>query len=222
MNIAVLGTGMVGTSIASKLVELGHQVKMGSRSATNEKAAAWVAEAGEGASQGTFADAAAFGAMVFNCTAGMASLQALEAAGPGNLAGKILIDLANPLDFSQGMPPRLAVCNDNSLGEQIQAAFPDAKVVKTLNTVNCYVMVDPSRVPGQHDMFLCGNDADAKAEVQTILRDWFGWQNLHDLGDITNARATEAYLPLWVRLWGALGTADFNVHITKAEASPKG
>ncbi|MGC8785631.1 MAG: NADPH-dependent F420 reductase, partial [Armatimonadota bacterium] len=153
MNIGILGTGMVGQAIGAKLVELGHEVRMGSRTADNEKAAQWVAAHGPRASQGTFADAAKFGELLFNCTAGVASLQALEMAGAANLKGKILVDVANPLDFSRGMPPSLAVCNTDSLGEQIQLAFPEARVVKTLNTVNCNVMVNPALVRGAPDMF---------------------------------------------------------------------
>jgi predicted dinucleotide-binding enzyme len=143
------------------------------------------------------------------------SLQVLESAGSANLKGKLLIDLANPLDFSKGMPPTLSVCNDTSLGEQIQANFPDARVVKSLNTVNCDVMVDASLVPGEHIMFLCGNDADAKAQVEGILKDCFGWKSVMDLGDISAARGMEMYLPLWLRLWGAVGSAKFNIQITR-------
>jgi len=215
MKIGVLGTGMVGNAIADKLVSLGHQVKMGSRTAKNEKATAWATKAGANASEGSFADAAAFGELVFNCTSGAGALDALKAAGAANLKGKILIDIANPLDFSKGMPPRLSICNDDSLGEQIQRAFPDTQVVKALNTINCQIMVDPSRVKGDHDVFVSGNDAGAKGRVTEILRGWFGWKNVIDLGDITTARGTEMYLPLWVRLWGALGTADFNLKIVR-------
>lgn len=217
MNIAVFGTGMVGTTIATKLIELGHEVMMGSRSADNEKAKAWLDKvASDKASAGTYADAAAFGERVFNCTAGVGSLEALNSAGAEALRGKLLIDIANPLDFSQGMPPRLSVCNDSSLGEQIQAAFPETRVVKTLNTVNCEIMVDPSRVPGSHSMFMSGDDADAKAEVANMLREWFGWSDIIDLGDISTARGTEMYLPLWVRMWGALETPDFNIQVVRA------
>jgi predicted dinucleotide-binding enzyme len=215
MNIAVLGTGVVGATIGSKLVSLGHEVKMGSRSAANEKAAAWASQAGGKASHGTFADAAAFGEMVWSCTSGGGALEALSAAGAANLRGKIIVDISNPLDFSKGFPPTLTIANTDSLGESIQRAFPDAKVVKTLNTVNCGVMVAPSRVPGDHDLFVSGNDAEAKAKVVEILRGWFGWKSVIDLGDISTARATEAYLLLWVRLYGALKTADFNVKIVR-------
>ncbi len=215
MKIAVLGTGMVGTTIASKLVELGHAVTLGSRTADNEKAKAWLAELGaDRAAIAAYADAARTAELVFNCTAGVASLEALRMTGAANLAGKILIDVSNPLDFSQGTPPRLTVCNDSSLGEQIQAALPETKVVKSLNTINANLMVEPSLVPGEHAVFVSGDDADAKRFVaQTVLRDWFGWPAVIDLGDITSARGTEMYLPLWLRLWAALGTANFNVAI---------
>ena len=216
MRIGVLGTGMVGKTIATKLVALGHEVMMGSRTAGNETAAEWVTSAGSGASQGTFADAAAFGELVFNCTAGTGSLEALELAGAENLAGKTLVDVANPLDFSQGMPPRLFICNTDSLAEQIQRAFPDARVVKALNTVNHEVMVDPEKVPGEHDVFVCGNDETAKAEVFELLRS-FGWavENIVDLGDISAARGTEAYLLLWLRLRGAFQTGHLNIKVLR-------
>lgn len=216
MKIAVLGTGMVGTTIASKLTSLGHDVRLGARDAHNARAAAWASEAGPRASHGTFADAAAFGDLVFNCTMGAGALEALGAAGEPNLRGKILIDVSNPLDFSKGMPPTLFTGNTDSLGEQIQRAFPTVKVVKALNTINCQLMVDPGRVAGgDHDVFMSGDDAAAKGRVSEILRGWFGWTRVIDLGDITTARGTESYLPLWIRLWGALGTADFNVKIVR-------
>lgn len=215
MKISVLGTGNVGATIGAKLVALGHDVKMGSRSATNEKALAWKERVKGGASVGTFADSAAHGEMIFNCTNGAGTLEALHAAGAANLKGKLLIDISNALDFSKGFPPTLAVCNTDSLGEQVQRAFPDAKVVKTLNTVNCDVMVDASRVHGEHTMFMAGNDADAKAQVRALLSDWFGWRDILDLGDISMARGTEMYLPLWVRMYGALKTAHFNIKVVR-------
>lgn len=215
MRIGILGTGAVGQTIGSKLVTLGHEVKMGSRSATNEKAAEWSRKSGAGASHGTFADSAAFGEIVFNCTAGAGSLDALAQAGARNLKGKIVVDVANPLDFSKGMPPTLAVCNTDSLGERIQKAFPNVRVVKALNTTNCGVMVDPSLVPGEHDIFISGNDPAAKAKVTAILRDGFGWRSVIDLGDITTARATEMLLPIWIRLRGVLKTPVFNFKIAR-------
>jgi predicted dinucleotide-binding enzyme len=205
---------MVGQAIASKLVGLNHEVKMGSRAAANEKAVAWVEEAGAGASEGSFADAAEHGELIVNCTAGVASLEALEAAGGERLAGKIVIDVANPLDSSQGMPPTLAFCNEDSLGERIQAACPEARVVKTLNTMNCQVMVDPARVPGDHTVFVSGEDEDAKREVSEILGS-FGWpkERIVDLGGIRTARGTEMYVALWLSLYVQLGTGDFNIGI---------
>ncbi len=213
MKIAVLGTGMVGTSIASQLVALGHDVAMGSRSIKSEKGLAWVkGAANPKASLATFSDAARDAELVFNCTLGVSSLEALRAAGASNLAGKILLDLSNPLDFSRGMPPRLAVCNDDSLGEQIQSAFPETKVVKTLNTMSHTVMINPKKLPGHHVVFVSGNDQDAKVFVQqTVLMEWFGWERVLDLGGIEASRGTEMYLPLWLKMWGALGTGEFNI-----------
>ena len=217
MKIAVLGTGIVGRTLGGKLIELEHEVRMGSRDAANETAAAWAREAGERASHGTFADAAGFAELVVNATGGMVSLQALEAAGAENLAGKVLIDVANTLDFSKGRPPTLSVCNDDSLGEQIQRAHPDARVVKTLNTMNCEVMVQPSLVPGRHNVFVCGEDADAKHQVTELLRS-FGWPSeaVIDLGGIGAARGTEMYLPLWLALMGATGTPRLNILVERA------
>ena len=215
MKIGVLGTGMVGKAIGTKLVQLGHNVKMGSRTANNEKAAAWVKENGSNASQGTFADASSFGELIFNCTSGMAALEALKLAGANNLNGKVLIDISNPLDFSKGMPPTLSVCNSDSVGEQIQKTFPGVKVVKSLNTVNCNVMVNPSLVPGSHDVFVCGNDAGAKAKVTDILKNWFGWKSVIDLGDITSSRGVEMLMPMWIRLMGVLQTPNFNYKIVR-------
>lgn len=216
MRIGVLGTGIVGTTIGAKLVELGNDVRMGSRSRDNHRAAAWASEVGERASTGTFADAAEHGELVFNCTAGAASLDALGAAREENLAGKLLVDVSNPLDFSREGLPTLFVCNADSLGERIQAAFPAARVVKTLNTVNCEVMVDPGKVPGEHVVFVSGDDPGAKAEA-TALLEGFGWsaQRVIDLGDISTARGPEMYLPLWLRLMGAIGTPEFNVAVAR-------
>ncbi|MFN2636616.1 MAG: NADPH-dependent F420 reductase [Gemmatimonadaceae bacterium] len=214
MKIGILGTGIVGKTLGTKLVQLGHDVRMGSRTAGNEKAKAWVKEAGGKASEGTFADAAAHGEVVFNCTSGMAALDALKAAGSRNLDGKILIDVSNPLDFSKGMPPSLSVSNTDSLGEQIQRAYPSVKVVKALNTVNAGVMIEPSRAPGQHTAFMCGNDASAKAKVRDILES-FGWEDVLDLGDITGARGQEMILPLWLRIFMTLNNPNFNFHISR-------
>ncbi len=215
MKIAILGTGMVGKAHAQKLSSLGHEVYVGSRTDDNSELASWAKEVGGTVTVSTFAEAAHEGELVINATAGMHSLEALQQAGSENLKGKILIDIANPLDFSAGMPPTLSICNTTSLGEQIQQAFPDTKVVKTLNTVNCDIQVNPSLLPGEHDLFICGNDEGAKAEVTAILKEWYGWKTVLDLGDITAARGTEMLMPFWLRLYGMFGDANYNYHITR-------
>jgi predicted dinucleotide-binding enzyme len=168
---------------------------------------------------GTYREAASFGDMIINATHGDGSIQALEMGGKELLAGKVLLDVANPLDFSRGMPPALSVCNTDSLGEQIQRAFPEVKVVKGLNTMNCFLMVNPAALPEDHHVFICGNDAGAKAEVKDLLTS-FGWKakTILDLGDISNARGTEQLLPIWVRLYGTLKTGMFNFRIVTAQA----
>jgi predicted dinucleotide-binding enzyme len=218
MRFGVLGTGVVGQTLAGKLVEVGHEVMMGSRQAGNDKAVAWVQAAGERAAEGSFADAARFGELVVNATTGMASLEALQMAGHDNVAGKVLIDVGNPLDFSHGMPPQLSVCNTDSLAEQIQRMFPDTRVVKALNTVNAGVMVSPGALPEPHTLFLCGNDEAAKAQVRELLGT-FGWPpaDILDLGDISGARGMEMYLPLWLRLAAATGSWQVNVKVVVPE-----
>jgi predicted dinucleotide-binding enzyme len=227
VNIGIIGSGQVAQTLGGKLLELGHSVTVSSRDTSQAKdrgergvipsAGEW-AEAqrsqGRAATAGSFAEAAAFGELVINATAGEHSLAALELAGGANLSGKILIDVANPLDFSQGMPPTLTFCNTDSLGERIAAAFPAARVVKTLNTVNAAVMVDPAQLGADSDVFVAGDDAEAKAWVaETVLKGWFGWSRVLDLGDITASRGSEMYLPLWLRLWGATGTGLFNIRV---------
>lgn len=214
MKHGVLGTGDVGRTVASALVGAGHEARMGSRSADNEAASEWAAGAGEAGGHGTFSEVAAWGEMNWNCTSGEHALEALALAGGENLAGKVLVDLANPLDFSQGFPPSLSVCNDDSLAERIQEAFPDARVVKALNTVNVSVMFSPGVLPEPTDLFLAGDDEAAKDEVATLLES-FGWEagRLRDLGDLTAARGLEAWLLLWVRLFMKHGTGEFNVRL---------
>jgi 8-hydroxy-5-deazaflavin:NADPH oxidoreductase len=215
VRIGVLGTGVVGRTVGAKLVELGHEVRMGSREAGKEAAVEWVESAGESASEGTFADAAEFGELLINATAGSASVDALAAAGAENLAGKVLIDISNALDFSQGSPPTVGVAVDDSVAERIQAAFPDARVVKALNTVNANVMVEPGALGDSTNVFVCGNDAAAKGQVMELL-ETFGWLSgdIIDLGDISAARGPEMYVALWVRLMGALGT-QFNIRVVQ-------
>jgi predicted dinucleotide-binding enzyme len=228
MKIAVLGTGIVGRTLAGKLTTLGHEVTIGTRDVEttlartepdgmgNPPFAVWREDHTEVGL--ATADGAAAGAeVIVNATNGAGSIPMLELAGEENLAGKPLIDVSNALDFSQGRPPVLFVSNTDSLGEQIQRRFPDAHVVKALNTMNCEVMVDPTKVPGEHDVFVCGEDADAKRQVAELL-EGFGWpaSRIRDLGGIASARGTEMYFALWIRLWGTLGTGYFNVAVQAA------
>lgn len=215
MKIGILGTGVVGRTIGTKLVQLGHDVRMGSRTADNPKALEWIRSVGTGATCGTFGDAAAHGEIVFNCTSGSGAILALNMCGAENLDGKILVDVTNPLESSRGMPPSLSICNTDSLGEKIQKTYPGLRVVKTLNSVNCRVMVDPSLVKGDHDMFISGNDSAAKERVIEILKEWFGWKSVIDLGDISGARSQEMMLPMWLRLMGIFGNPDFNFKVIR-------
>ncbi|PYC78566.1 NADP oxidoreductase [Streptomyces tateyamensis] len=215
MKIAVLGTGEVGRRIAGKLVELGHQVTLGSRTAQNPAAAEWAA--GSGGAHGTFAQAAADAELVVNATGGLVSLAALTAAGEEHLSGKVVIDVANPLDFSGGFPPKVVQTEGLSLAEQIQRAFPQARVVKTLNTMNNAVMVEPGLVPGHHTVFLSGDDEQAKTVVAGLLQE-IGWRpdQITDLGALHTARATEQLLPLWLHVYGTQGEVPFNFAIASA------
>lgn len=216
MNLAILGTGIVGSTVGAKLAQLGHQVKMGSRKAGGEKAMAWIGANGPNASQGTFSEAAAFGEIVFNCTSGAGTLAALNLAGAANLKGKILVDISNPLDFSKGMPPSLSICNTDSLAEQIQRAYRETKVVKSLNTMTATLMVNPAQLAGaDHSVFMAGNDAEAKAKVSEILKTDFGWKDVIDVGDLSAARGLEMILPLWLRVWGNVKTPIFNFKVVR-------
>lgn len=227
MKCGVLGTGIVGQTLATKLADLSHEVMIGTRDVARTMArtepeayghlpfCTWK-EQQPHVQIGTFAQAAAFGELVVNTTAGSNSLEALKMIDPASLSGKILIDVANPLDFSHGMLPSLSVVNTDSLGEQIQRAFPQAKVVKTLNTMHTTLMVNPTWLAnGEHDVFLCGNDPEARAQVKDLLINGFGWRDVIDLGDITAARGLEMLLPLWLRLWDTLQTPLFNFKIVR-------
>lgn len=228
MKIAVIGTGTVGQAFASKLSSLGHEVMMGTRNVAaklagtgkdmygNPPFSEWHA-ANKSVQLGTFAEAAAFGEIILNVTQGGNSINALKLAEAKNLDGKILVDIANPLDFSKGMPPVLLpeLSNTNSLGEEIQKTFPGAKVVKTLNTMWAGLMVNPNMIGGgDHTAFICGNDAEAKTKVKSLMNE-FGWrnENILDLGDITSARGTEAVLPVWLRIWSATQNGAFNFKV---------
>jgi 8-hydroxy-5-deazaflavin:NADPH oxidoreductase len=214
MKFGVLGTGMVGNAIGSKLIQLGHEVKMGSRTPDNEKAAEWGKQNGSSASQGTFKEAASFGEIVFNCTAGAVSLEALAMAGAESLNGKIIVDVSNPL--IRGNKPSLvpSLSNTTSLGEEIQRAYPKAKVVKTLNTMHCNVMVDPALVSREHDVFICGDDNDAKTTVTEILNS-FGWISPTDLGDLSAARATEMLSIFGMPHFRLYNSPYFNLKVVK-------
>ena len=227
MRIGVLGTGIVGRALAAKLAGVGHEVVVGTRdpAATlareepdgfgNPPFRAWHAQHPD-VKLGGFADAAAHGELVVNATAGAASLDALRLAGEPNLHGKVLVDVANALDFSRGMPPSLLVANTDSLAEQLQRAFPDVRVVKALNTMNALLMTDPGQLAdGDHTVFVCGDDDQAKAQVTQLLTEGFGWRDVIDLGDLSAARATEMVLPIWVRLMGTLGTPAFNFKVVR-------
>lgn len=214
MRVAILGSGMVGQAIGTRLVERGHDVRMGSRTAQGP-AVQWADAAGDRASAGDFADAAGFGELIVNATAGSVSLDALRQAGEANLNDKILLDAANPIDTSRGDGPVvLAIANTDSLAEQIQRAFPSVRVVKALNTMNAAVMVNPEIVQGDHVVFMSGDDDTAKQEVSRLLGE-FGWtsERIIDLGALATARGTEGLLPLWVSIWRTLGGRSFNFAI---------
>jgi len=216
MNIGMLGTGMVGEALGTKFVQLGHQVKMGSRTANNESATKWAAKNGANASTGTFADAAAFGEISFLCLKGEVEMDVVRSVGAGPFGGKIVVDVSNPLDFSRGMPPSLSVCNTNSLGEEVQKALPSAKIIKTLNIVNCDIMVDPGKAGEQPTMLICGNDAAAKTKVTSLLKN-LGWSDIIDLGDITKSRGTEMLLPVWLNLMQTLGHPHFGFKVVRPQ-----
>jgi 8-hydroxy-5-deazaflavin:NADPH oxidoreductase len=213
VNIAVLGTGDVGRMLAGHLLAKGHAVCLGSRTADSAAAVAWREGAVGDASVATFEDAAAWAELSLLAVSGAHAVSVAQRAADG-LVGKVLIDLSNPLDFSHGFPPRLTVCNDDSLGEQVQRAVPQTKVVKALNTLGNALMLDPARLAGPHDVLMCGDDAAAKVVVSGLLMS-FGWSTPIDLGGIDNARGLEMWLPLWTRLYRALGTSEFNLHIQR-------
>jgi predicted dinucleotide-binding enzyme len=215
MDIGILGTGIVGRTLGTRLVEAGHTVKMGSRAAGNEKAIEWARSAGPSASEGSFADAAEFGDVAILATSGYGAMPALQSAAP-NLDGKTLLDVTNPLDTDKGFPPPLIVSNTDSLGEQLQRAFPDIHIVKTLNTMNCAVMANPQALPSEHNVFVNGNDEQAKKQAKSILHE-LGWPDewIIDLGDITASRGVESAIHLWLSVVQTVGDANFNLRIVR-------
>jgi 8-hydroxy-5-deazaflavin:NADPH oxidoreductase len=229
MNISVLGTGAVGQALAARLTDLGHQVFMGTRNVAdslkkteadswgNPAIGTWVKEHPK-VELLTFKEAVEKGNdLIVFAMNGQATFDCLDSVGEPGLGDKVMVDISNPLDFSQGFPPSLFVSNTESLGEQIQSRYPNLKVVKTLNTMSNPVMVNPKLIAGDHSVFVSGNDEAAKAMVTRLLNS-FGWEdkNIIDLGDITTARGTEMILPLWVRLYGKLQTPLFNFHVNIA------
>lgn len=231
MKIAVLGTGMVGRAHAEKLLSLGHDVAMGTRdkkktidenkpdATGNNPFAVWYKQHGK-IKLMSYSEAVKQSDIVLEALNGLSVVNVLKSI-ENELANKILIDISNPLDFSKGFPPILSVSNTDSLGEQIQRALPKAKVVKTLNTTNAYIQVDPNQLDNaDHHVFVCGNDTEAKTKVMDLLRS-YGWKHIIDLGDITTARGTEMVLPLWVRLMSTLQHPNFNFKIVQGPKPEK-
>lgn len=210
MKVAVLGTGMVGRTLAARFVELGHEVTIGTR----DPAATRARGEEHAAPLATFAEAASEAGLVVNATNGGATLEVLHLAGPGNLAGKVLLDISNPLDFSRGMPPTLFVKDDDSLAERVQREFPEARVVKSLNTLNAGLMAHPETLGSPSTVFVSGDDEQAKNVVVGLLQE-LGHEDVLDLGDLSTARGVEMWLPLWLRIMGSLGTAHFNLHVVR-------
>lgn len=217
LKIGVLGTGMVGEALATKIAALGHEVMMGARMKDNEKAVAWVSKTGGSARQGDFQTTTGFGEILVFAVLGSALLDIARSLDPETLVGKVVLDVTNPLYYVEGEMPKLVpeLINTTSAGEELQKAHPRARVVKALNTMNCSVMVNPSLVPGDHDVFLCGDDADAKSVVISLLKD-FGWPSPIDLGPISAARGMEMMMPMWLRLWNVVGSVAFNYRIVRS------
>ena len=214
MNIGILGTGIVGQTLGSAFVANGHKVMLGSRDGKNLNALKWADL--NSSQQGIFSEAAFFGDIIFNCTMGIFSLEAIKLAEENNFKNKILIDVANPVDFSLGMPPRLTIGNDNSLGEEIQKLLPNAKVVKALNTINYELMVNPAMLNnGNIDLFICGEDEEAKSTVTDLFINEFEWkrENIIDLGEMKHARSTESMLLFLISLTMKYGTFKNGIKI---------
>ena len=223
MKIGIIGSGVVAQTLGAKLIELGHDVVLGTRDPAklDEKKnmagtlREWIAKTNKKGKVATFQEAAAHGDLLFNVTNGQASIEALKLAGADKVGTKVLIDTSNELDFSKGMPPGALASQSNCLGERIQAAFPNLKVVKSLNTIGAPVMVAPQALAGgEHTVFVSGNDTPAKAATAELLKS-FGWKDVLDLGDISSARGPEMYMAMWLRLWGATGTGMLNVKVVR-------
>ncbi len=223
MKIGIIGSGVVGQTLGAKLIELGHDLVLGTRDpkkldekknmagSLNE----WLAGVKGKGKIVTFPEAAAHGEILINATHGQISVEALKMAQADKVGAKVLIDTANELDFSKGMPPGCLASQDHCLAENIQKAFPNLKVVKTLNTISAPLMVNPKVLKdGDHTIFMAGNDKEAKGKVSDLLKT-FGWTDILDLGDISAARAPEMYLSLWVRLYGTLQNGMINIKVQR-------
>ena len=223
MKIGIIGSGVVAQTLGAKFIALGHDVVVGTRDPLKldekkkmaDSLREWLAKTGNKGRVATFAEAATHGDILINATSGDISIEALKMAGADKVGPKVLIDTANVLDFSKGMPPRALASQDNCLAEQIQAAFPNLRVVKSLNTITSSLMVNPRALKdGEHTIFVSGNDKPAKAQVGELLAA-LGWTDILDLGDLSTARAPEMYMAMWLRLWGATGTGVVNVKVVR-------
>jgi predicted dinucleotide-binding enzyme len=223
MKIGIIGSGVVGQTLGTKWVGLGYDVALGTRDPSKidetkrmgTSLREWRAQTENRGKIVSFQEAAAHGDVLVNATSGMISVDALRLAGADKVGGKVLIEVGNELDTSKGMPPRSLAAQDRCLAERIQAEFPNLKVVKTLNTINALVMVNPKGVAdGDHTVFVSGNDAAAKTQVKELLKG-FGWTDILDLGDISTARGPEMYMAMWIRLWGATGSGNLNIKVQR-------
>lgn len=214
MLIAILGSGLVGRTLATRLAELRHHVILGTRDPQSARVRRWASAAGDYGSVAGCAEAAERSTIVINATAGAVSLDILRGIGAPALAGKVLMDLANPVVEPGVDPPILRPVGDDSLAEHIQRELPAVRVVKALNTVSPSIMVRPERLPGPHVTFLAGNDNGAKRVAAGILRE-MGWpaESIVDLGDLTGARAVETLALLRYRLTRTFGHSNFNLDI---------
>lgn len=219
MNIGIVGNGVAAEAIGLALLKKGHNVLLGGPQGGSEKGMAWVKKAGNGAAEGTYEEGALFGELVFICLEGAFALEVLRTIHPNSFAGKIVVDVTNPLDYTRGDQPRiLKEFRDVSLGERIQEVLPHAYVIKALNTVNYQLMTDARQVyKGDHSLFVCGNDANAKNQLKHFLVDNFYWKpdGLADLGGIEAARAIEAIVPFCVLLSQSYGTPLINFKVVR-------
>jgi 8-hydroxy-5-deazaflavin:NADPH oxidoreductase len=206
-RVGVLGSGDVGRRLASGFRSRGHDVMIGSRHPGKPELHEWLSGDGTGIAAGTFAEAAAHGELIVLAVLGSAAEEAIADAGPKNFGGKVVIDATNPLDFSGGFPPKLSVTGADSLGERVQRALPDAKVVKAFNTIGNPYFVDPSFSEGQPTMLIAGDDEGAKHTVRDVLAD-FGWSDVVDIGGIEGSRELEAICIVWVKIGGTRGSWD--------------